>query len=44
MNKYYIKGVRYHGRNSYTAHDFKIIKLKKSRRKTANAKKRANRK
>ena len=43
MNKYYIKGTCHHGRNSYTSHDFKIMKLKKSRRKTANSKKRANR-
>lgn len=44
MNKYYVKGCRLHGRNSYTTHDYKIMKLKKSRLKTAKASKRANRK
>lgn len=41
MNKYYIRGSAKWG--NYTAHDFKVGKLKKSRRKTAKASKRKNR-
>lgn len=44
MNKYYIKGCFNRGSGSYIPHDFKVMKLKKSRLKTAKASKRANRK
>ena len=44
MNKYYVRGCKHHGGMlSYTAHDYKIARLKKSRRKTSTASKRANR-
>lgn len=44
MNKYYVKGCKRHGPDSYTDHDKKVIKLKKSRRKTKKASQRKNRK
>jgi hypothetical protein len=41
--KYYMKGVKRGMWCSYTSHDHKIIKLKKSRKKKANKSKRKNR-